>query len=526
MLPLNFRAAAWLLGVATAATLRAQDATAASLPPPANAAQASGAPASAAPAAPDADIQVSPFTLDQCVAQALAKNFQVQVQALSVDSAKAGVVIAKSAYDPTLGVTWQKAVTLSPAVTSSLSTAAGGAAPYSDNQSTAASITQPIITGGTITGNYDLARDYNNNLQTLLNPAYDGQVSLNVTQPLLQGAGADYGRASIEIARLGVSIANLNFKSAVLTTILNVETAYYNLIFARGQYRVDEDSLKLAQVLLDENTVKRQTGVLTDLDVVQAEAGVATAKSTLITAKQAVENAADTLLQAMGEREFTTAVGPVAFPALPDISNLSFYVSYKLARDQGPSLEIAQDTIDQLKLDALRAKRNYLPQLNVNGGAGYLSTEHSYSSASNNLWPGSGYNWNAGVSLSLPWGLRQNKALYRQAEDNLNAQKVTYDQTDQTLLVQVRADVRAVESNQENVAAAAEATRLSQKQYDLQKAEFDAGLATSYDVLNAQTLLSQARVTELQAQVNLRVALAELRFIEGSSLQNYHVNVN
>ena len=36
---------------------------------------------------------------------------------------------------------------------------------------------------------------------------------------------------------------------------------------------MQEEELKQAQQLLDENTIKRQTGVLTDLDVMQARAG-------------------------------------------------------------------------------------------------------------------------------------------------------------------------------------------------------------------------------------------------------------
>ena len=122
--------------------------------------------------------------------------------------------------------------------------------------------------------------------------------------------------------------------------------------------------------------------------------------------------------------------------------------------------------------------------------------------------------------------LFENKALYRQAKDSLESEQTTFDLTDQQLTVQVRAAVRAVDANVESVTSAQEASRLSGKQYELQKAKFDAGLATSYDVLQAQIQLSTARVSEIQAEVNLRIALADLRFLEGSSLENYHINLN
>ena len=467
---------------------------------------------------------VPPLSLEDCVARALEKNFAVRIQNFAVSFARDQVIITKAGYDPTFGVTWQKAVVESPVELSSISTTLGGANPQTNDQSTTLSLIQPVITGGTVTASYGLSRDYSNTVQTLLNPAYDGAVSLNITQPLLQGAGIDYNRATIEIAQLGEKIANLNLKSSVLTTIYNVETAYSNLIYTRKQYVVGQDSLKLAQQLLDENTSKRNTGVLTDLDVVQAQAGVATAQSALIGFKQAMDNAEDTLLQALGEREFKDPIGQVEFPALPTV-NPSFAYSYKLARDNGPNLAVVQATIEQYKLDALRAKRSNLPQLNAVAGAGYTSAEHTYQDANSSVWSGPGYNWNVGLTLSIPIGMRATRAQYRQALANLQSEQTTYDQTDQTLMVQVRAAVRAVLSNQEGVAAATLTTTLTQKQYELQKAKFDAGLATSYDVLQAQNALETARVTQLQAEVNLRNALANLRFLEGTSLDVYHVRL-
>ncbi|HEX3729283.1 MAG TPA: TolC family protein [Opitutaceae bacterium] len=465
-----------------------------------------------------------PLTIDECVAQALAKNFSVQVQTFTVDAAKAGVIIAKSAYDPVFGVQWQKQVVQSPQVVSTLATVGGGQKPKTDDQSTIATLTQPVITGGTVTASYQLARNANNNLQTLLNPAYDGADSITVSQPLLAGAGTAYSRAEIDLAKLGLVVANLNFKSSVLTAIFNVETAYYNLIYTRKNLDVTRDNVILAQKLLDENTTKRQTGVLTDLDVVTAQAQLATAQSQTITARQAMENAEDTLYAAMGDEDFKTPVGVVDFPPLAATS-ASFFVSYKLARDSGPNLAIAQTMMGELKLDALRAKRNALPTLNVNAGAGYTDAEHAYVDAENRLWPGPGYNWNTGLTLSFPWGLRQSRALYRQAMDNLNQQQVNFDQADQQLIVQVRQAVRAVAADQESVKSSEQAAVLSQKQYELQKAKFDSGLATSLDVLNAQTLLEQARVTQLQSEVSFRIAIANLHFLEGSSLQAYRVNL-
>ncbi|MGH7994772.1 MAG: TolC family protein [Opitutaceae bacterium] len=510
-------AIAVLIALALGGALRAQPAT-----------PLGGMPAIVA--APDHPSGGLRLTLEQSVAEALARNFSVRISSYSVDQAKAGVVIAQSVYDPVLGVQWQDLVNKSPDVTAeAVAVGTSGesiiaAYPYSSTQQATISATQNVPTGGQIAVGYNLGRDFSTPASLFLNPAYTGNVSLTVSQPLLQGAGLAYSRAAIELARAGERVARINMKSAVLTMIYNVETAYYDVVFARRQYVVAQDNVRLSRQLLDENRIKRKTGVLTDLDVVQAQAALATARSQLIGYRQSMENAADTLLQAMGERQFKVPVGTLAVPP-PPAAAVSFDVAYKLARDNGPSLAVVQATIEEYKLQALRAKREALPQLGVTGGAGRSSMQSSYADALNRTWSGPGYNWQAGLTFSFPWGLRQSRAQYRQAEDSVRAEQTVLEQADQTLVVQIRAAVRAVRSNQEAVVSAGEATRLSEKQYDLQKGKFDAGLATSYDVLQAQYELESARVSQLQAEVNLRLAVADLHFLEGTSLETYRIKL-
>jgi outer membrane protein len=456
-------------------------------------------------------------TLPSCVTQALNRNFTVRIQEFSIFQAVDSVTIQQAAYEPTFTFTGGRQVTETPA-----NEAALGLIPFSSFDTADLSVSDTLITGGTVTASYQLVRSDYKPAYFLPDPAWGSTAGITVAQPLLQGAGTDYGKASIEMARLGVRISGLNFKSTVLTMIFNVETTYYNLLYQREQYKVQEEELKQAQQLLDENTIKRQTGVLTDLDVTQARAGVASAQNQLILDEQMVHNSEDALLQLLGDRKFSTTIGSIDFPAILE-PEVSFERSYKEARDNGPNLAVVQAAIDQYKLAALKAKRNTLPTLNVNGGLAYDSYQPTAGQAVTGSW--SGYNWNAGLTLSIPWGMAANRALYRQAMSNVRSQEVAYDQADQNLVVLVRGAVRAIQTNIASVHSSAENTQFATKSYELQKAEFDAGLATSYLVLQAQNTLETARVSELQAKVNLLSAVADLHFLEGSSLQLYHITL-
>ena len=138
----------------------------------------------------------------------------------------------KAAFEPTFGFTAGRQVT------QSATNQAVYTVPYTAYDSSTVSVNDTLITGGTIAADYNLFRSDINPSYGELNPSYGSTVSISVAQPLLQGAGTDYNRAAIESARLGVRISNLNFKSTVLTMILNVETTYYNLLYQREQYKV------------------------------------------------------------------------------------------------------------------------------------------------------------------------------------------------------------------------------------------------------------------------------------------------
>ena len=84
----------------------------------------------------------------------------------------------------------------------------------------------------------------------------------------------------------------------------------------------------------------------------------------------------------------------------------------------------------------------------------------------------------------------------------------------------------SVETYLERFTISAQASSLSEKQYELEKARFDAGLSTSRRVLEAQDDLETARVAELQSRVNLRSAIAELHRLEGTSLALYNIAID
>lgn len=459
------------------------------------------------------------LSLQDCIDRALAKNFGLKIQSYDSINATEALTLAKSDYDPGFFVTARKSVNQADNAATTL------VGTRSDSLSTRAGLSQKISTGATVELSTSLDRNATNNTFATLNPAYGADMTLSVSQPLLKNAGATVNRAAINRAEIGVTVANLNYKSRVLQTVKDTESAYYNLVYAREQLKVRTLSFDLAAKLLDENRTKKNTGVATDLDVLQAEVGVESARRNVLLAEQSVRDAEDALLNLIGQFEFDSSLGDVALPALASFTP-DFDLSYKLARNNQPDYVAANESLKQLEIDVAAAKRNRLPSLDLDGAVGYNTRDSSAGSAYDRLPDGDGYAWQVGLSLRVPWGMNSEKARYNTALNNLRREETRVKQLEQSLMVQVRAAVRAVDTNLESVAISRKATELSERQYELEKARFDAGLSTSRRVLEAQDDLETARVAELQARVNLRNATSELNRLDGSSLALYKIALN
>ena len=149
------------------------------------------------------------------------------------------------------------------------------------------------------------------------------------------------------------------------------------------------------------------------------------------------------------------------------------------------------------------------------------TTSDGYSEAISNLPHDHGNNWALNLNYIMPWGMHADKARFRQANNNLQSQKLQLEQLEQQLISSVRSAVRAIATNLVAVEIATKATELASRQYEQQKARFDAGLSTSRIVLQFQDDLESARFTELSTKLQLQRAVAALRQLEGTSLERF-----
>jgi outer membrane protein TolC len=483
-----------------------------SAPPP-----PSASPAASTPAPEPSSVAMS---LEEAISLALANNFDIKIQQVTNKSALENLIAAKSDYDPSFVVSTRH--NLNQAVNAS-STLEGAAGPRAEGATVNASVSQKITTGANVSLSSALFNSSRTNSRfSTFNPQYSSDLSLSLSQPLLRGRGKAYNKAAIQRSQIGVNRSNLDYKGRVLDTIQSVENAYANLVSAREQRDVRRFSLQLAKNLHEENKIKRTTGIATDLDVLTAEVGVANAQNGVLLSEQTVRDREDALRNLLGSGQFDVGIVPAAM-ADPPKTVPTVDRSYQLALANQTDYQSNLANIKQLELDVLTTKSGRLPSLNLDGSLAYSGREADLGGAWDLVTKRGSYNWALGLTLRFPWGLHAENSRYRIALNNLSSAKLRSQQLERTMLVQVRSAVRSVQTNVESVRISELSSQLSQKKYDLEKARYDAGLSTARRVLEAQSDLETARLSQLQAKVGLRTALNALERLEGAAIERFRV---
>jgi outer membrane protein TolC len=469
--------------------------------------------------APTAGPVGAPLTLDECVQRAMQHGFDIEIQRFNPSMAKDSVDVARGGFQPTLSLDG----TQSHSNTGPVGPALGI---KDDARDARFSVNELLKTGTTVNVSTDLSRSRTNpaSFTSFYNPVYNSDLTVTVTQPLLRGAGTAVTTAVLNRARIGLTRAGFDFQAQALNIVQQTETDYYALVYAREQLRVYRVSLDLANKLLEEAQAKKTVGTATDIDVLQAQVNVENTRSNVISAEKAVKDTSDTLLALIDRFELDRALGDTKFAPLPAQLPV-IESSYQLALHHQPDYISAKMQLDQMQLDLSVARNALMPTVNVEGILGFNGSRGSSYDAFNSMANRDGNSWEVDLTVSYPWGRVSDKARYHQSQSTLNQQTLTIRQLEQSILVQVRSAVRAVETNSEKVKIAALAAQFGAKEYDLENARFTAGLVTSRAVLQSQSDLETARVAELQARITLQNSISALHRLEGSSLDRYHISL-
>ena len=393
---------------------------------------------------------------------------------------------------------------------------------------------------------YNVSRSSTNNLFQSLNPAWNNTLALSVVQPLLAGRGKEAAAVELLLAQANTEVSYAAFQAQVEEILLQVETAYWDLVFAERDLEVQESTLALAREQLERTQAQVDVGLIAPVQSTQAEVQVAARETDVIVARNALDNARDAVRAALHAERlpggWETGVVPTDAPD-PTMSQVNLAGSIEQAMERRAELRQFQATIAAREIEvaaagnALQPRLDLIGQFSSNGIGGNQiirdgffgpvigEIEGGYGDAVSQMFGFDFVSWRLGVNMTLPLGNSAAEGNYAQATINEDRARAELQRTRQQIELEVRRAVRGVQAATDAVASTTKTRELAERQLEIETDRFDVGMSTNFEVLRFQDDLALARSDELRARIALRQAEASLYRGMGTLLDRYGITI-
>ncbi|GMV49956.1 TolC family protein [Nitrospirales bacterium NOB] len=474
------------------------------------------------------------ISLADAVVRALQNNLDISISRHTKESRLADIVIEQAKFDPTISLNGQYNRQVAPLNRPILGFTGANLqeiTKFDQNTSTVtADITQNLPTGANYDLNYSPQRNYVSGPNTFLfNPAWTGGLALTVTQPLLKNFGMELNRTFISIAQNNATVEQHVFLDRVLTVVASVEQTFWEVVFANENLKVAQAALKAAEELLASNRAKAKAGVMSIVDVLQAEAAVASRVEQILVAEKAIRDQEDQLRRLLNPAEEDLRQDLRLTPTDPPITTLeplSLQETIDIAMERRPEILQAAKNVETSDLNVKFAKNQLLPTLSVQGTMGLSGLGADYGDSTRRNFGGDFYNYGAGLVLSYPLGNRSAYSTYNKRQlESRNAQS-SLQSVRQQVIVGVREAVRRVQTDFKRIETTRSARIMSEKQLQAEQERLKVGLSTTRFVLDFQRDLATSQGNELRAIVDYNKSLSNLARNKATTLERYNLRLD
>jgi outer membrane protein TolC len=472
------------------------------------------------------------LTDEDAVRLALENNVDINVQRYTPYFTLWGVDKGRAVLNPSI----QFGTNVNRLVTPATSVLQGGTTVLNLNTTSDLVIHKPFQQGLDVDLEFRTIRARSNSTFVGLNPSIAPTLSLTLTQHFLKDFGSLSRGRLVLIARNNYGMSEQDFVTQVTAIITNVLNTYWDLVYADEDIKVKESARKLAQMVFEQNQIQAQVGTMAQLDVVQAEAEVASRNQQLVVSRYNRRITEEQLKRLISSRTdpglIPATIVPLSRPEAPKPPASDVAQAIQRALEIRPEVRRQQLDQENKKIQVDYTKNQLRPTLDLQAsysqnGLGGNTILRDYSKGIFNapiigLLPGGfgdsldslfsrqylGYI--VGFNLRIPIGnddARANNAQaqidYRQGEDRIRSQK-------QQIAIQVRQAYERLEMGRASVDAAMVTVRYQEQRLQGEQDKYSLGATTTRSIIEAQRDLETAQSTLLQAKIDLlksRIAL-------------------
>lgn len=308
--------------------------------------------------------------------------------------------------------------------------------------------------------------------------------------------------ANYRLEKLGIDISKTDVETIKRDIVLDVKEGYFNILRAEKFLIVAQQQVKQFEAHLEVTKAFFDVGIVPKNDVLQAEVKLANARQTLIKAENDL---------ALAKSSFNILLrrdidAPLQVKDILEYKpfHISFEESLKEALKERPEIKNADLRVEQALESVKIAKSSFFPTVTLTGNYTRVSDEPSL------MGDLRSERWTIQALATFTiwdWG----KRAYEVGEAKV---KVTQAQDAKTQLVEsIILELKNAYLNmivaEKNISVAEKAIEQAEENLRMNEERYKYQVATATDVLDAVTLLAQARVNYYSALSDFNIAKAK-----------------
>jgi len=408
-------------------------------------------------------------------------------------------------------------------------------------------IAQGFSTGTQVSLAFNNNHQSVNSLRDNYNPFTGSSLGLTVTQPLLRGFGSSLNRRFIHIANNNQKITSLLFEQQLIATVYGVTRLYTDLVALYEDVKNKEESLASSQKLFTDTKAQVEEGTLARVEMTRANASVFSSRQDLINARGLLEEQEailKTVLTKTGNQDPEVQAARIiptdslGVPEKEEIRPIQDLLSEAMAHR--PDLSQANLQIENSEIGLKGSRNAVLPEVDLvgvaqnNGLAGTLnplvpgadaSLSGGYGATLDQIFTRKFPTYGIGLQVTLPIRNRIAESDLARDEIQLRQSQVRLRQLQNQARLEVEDSLIAMRRAHSSYEAAVQARVLQEESLDAEQQKFSVGASTSFFVIQYESLVAQAKSTEVAAKSAYVKARAALQRSTGAILSDNNITV-
>lgn len=362
-------------------------------------------------------------------------------------------------------------------------------------------------------------------------PYFTAFGGLEVRQPLLKDFGPNANLADLRVARINLKISELSWEKRLSDTAQQVMATYFDMLFALSDLAVKQDAIDADERLVAQNKRRLEVGFKIPYDVEQARAAVSQDQEQLLVSKNLFMER-QFLLKRLILDDYKLGSTRVFVPlAIPDVPipkvDRTALLATAFAKRLDYRAAITEAGIQDIRLKF--AKNQLWPQLDLVGSYGYNGLAFDYSTAREKAYHTQAPEWSLGVQFSIPLGGIQPRAQLGVINGFKEQALIKIKQIEQTVSIDVDTVISRIETLKQRLETARNTTKLGEEAVRIASGRMDIGLddggVGTFQLIDTQRRLYEARSRELGARAELNKAISQLWLATGTILEETGITV-